>query len=155
MLSSLPCFPAFCWSDIPIHLITFLLLFSLVYVTSLAAGAWNWSLPSITEKQKVCLHWLLRRASALLSVKRCCFVWKLVWMSHAIWTSPTEEQGERKNNTWPFGDILVQYFHDAFSCHYEPWKYSVIERLISLPILSFWEIFLCYRNILRVCTIPT
>ena len=68
-----------------------------------------------------------------------------------------KEERRKKNRFRPFCEFLVWYLRDAFSRNWEScwsWKHSTMNgtllwRLISLPFLRFWEIFL-YCHILHV-----
>ena len=109
--------------------------------------------------EAIALEWVVSRAlwdfkvvkkqcaGVLLSVKCCCFMWKLSCESHAIWTSPSENE-ERKTFDFrlstftPLRVLLVMKTLNGMLS----WR---LKSLQSSKILSL------YYHILHVCTIPT
>ena len=171
MLSSLPCFPAFCLSVIPTSFYFSIFFFNLVYVTFFSTGAcMSWSLPSVSQSSKSVLIGFLSRcianeaivlqslvetalwdsevvkkrwASALLSVKCCCFVRNHREGVTQFWTSPSEEDKEETFcihilcvHTIPtyrvYDSILIHLYKST--CRQYPSEFPLPTQFNILPI---------------------
>ena len=64
-LQSLPCFPSFCWSAIPMSCYIFKLFFLILFMSLLAAGACAWA--ELCHHRAVCPHRLLQYMYAVLA----------------------------------------------------------------------------------------
>ena len=104
MLSSLPCFLAFCWSAITTSCYIFNVFFFLILSMSLflATGAClSWSLPSITEQQ-VCLALFLGLLHLQFLIARSLQKWR-----KKTWGISSQDL----QHSWRHGFLTKQLIH--------------------------------------------